>query len=510
MRRAALRWSAALAAAALVLTGCGGGGEEPAGAAGEYDPNAVFRYAVPGNPTSFDPRQSAPLDPVFLDVVYESLIERTPDGQLKPGLATGWSFSADNTVLDLELREGVTFHDGEKLDAAAAVASLEALRARGAQASALRTVEKVEATGPMSLRITFSEPSGYMINVLAGEAGIVVSPKAIDDPNLGTKPVGTGAFKLQSLEQGRVTFTRFDDYWNNEATTIAGIEMIAFSDEPTRLRAVVSGEVDGTTINAGQVREAKANGLTVVQGPNSTFNGMLLNTSRPELADPRVRKAIMHAIDRKAIADSLFDGGCTPTVQPFAEGFWPHVPEMSDVTPYYDPEKAKSLLAEAGHPNGISFDIVHGPNTTYQNLSQALQAQLREAGINVTVRPLEFTQMIEARRSGNFVATVALVQAGRPDPSQFVVDFYSPGGTYNPGGFSEPGIAELLSKSRASSDENERAAYTREIFQKVFDAGPPVIPVCAVQWVAAFRDGVTGFEVPRYGDYDFTKIKISR
>ncbi|MGI5132909.1 ABC transporter substrate-binding protein [Pseudonocardia sp. CA-107938] len=506
--RSGARCVAVAAAAALVLAGCGGG--QPSSAGGDFDPAAVFRYGVPGNPTSFDPRQSAPLDPVFLDVVYESLIGRTPAGEIKPGLATKWAFSADNTVLDLDLREGVSFHDGEKLDAAAAVASMEALRARGTQASALKTVAKVEATGPLSMRITFTQPAGYMLNVLAGEAGIVVAPKALQDPQLGTKPVGTGAFRLTSLEQGRVTFTKFDGYWDAARTTIGGIEMPIFADEPTRLRAVVSGQIDGTTISAGQVREAQARGLSLVKGPISQLNGILLNTSKGELGDPRVRKALMYAIDRKAIADSLFDGGCTPIVQPFAEGFWPNVPALNDVTPYHDVAKAKSLLAEAGHPDGISFEIVHGPNTTYQNLSQALQAQLAGAGIKATVRVLEFNQQIEARRTGNFTAMVSLMQAGRPDPSQFAVDFYSPGGNYNPGGFAVAGVPDLLARSRASSDSTERAALTQQIFADVFAAGPPVIPVCGVQWVAAFRQGVTGFEVPKFGDYDFPSIKISK
>lgn len=507
MSRTTMRLLAAVAASALVLAGCGGGGEGSS-SGGEFDPAAVFRYGVPGNPTSFDPRQSAPADPVFLDVVYESLIGRTPAGELIPGLATKWTFSADNTVLDLDLRDGVTFHDGAKLDAAAAVGSIEALRARGAQASVLKPVAKAEATGPLSMRLTFAQPAGYMINVLAGEAGIVVAPNALKDPQLGTKPVGTGAFRLTSLEQGKVTFTKFDGYWNAAATTIGGIEMPVFGDEPTRLRAVVSGQIDGTTISAGQVREAESSDLTLVKGPISQLNGVLLNTSKGELGDPRVRKALLHAIDRKAIADSLYAGGCTPIVQPFADGFWPNVPALNDVAPYHDVAKAKSLLAEAGHPDGISFELVHGPNTSYQNLAQALQAQLAEAGIKVKVQVQEQTRQVETRRTGNFTAMVTLLQAGRPDPSQFVVDYYSPGGTYNPGNFSIPGVPELLTKSRASSDSTERAALTQQIFADVFEAGPPVVPVCGVQWVAAFRDGVTGFEVPRFGDYGFASIKI--
>jgi len=501
----------ALAVSALLVTACGGGGggDEAGSAAAGFDREAVFRYGVPANPASFDPRRSSPLDPVFLDIVYESLIERNPAGEIEPGMATEWTFNADNTVLDLTLREGVTFHNGEKLDAAAAVASLDALRAEGSQSTALASVSAVEATGPDTMRITFTEPAGYMLSVLAGEAGIVVAPSGLNDPDLGTKPVGSGPFMLTGLQQGRITYARFDDYWNAAETSIAGVEMMVFNDEPTRLRAVVSGEIDGTTISPSQVREAESNGMSLVQGPNSTLMAMLLNTGQGDFANPLVRKALMYAVDREAITKNLLDGGCTPSVQPFVNGFWPSVPALQDVKPYHDVAKAKSLLAEAGFPNGLSFELLHGVNTSYQNLAQALQAQFAEAGITVTLRPLEHSQLVEARRTASFAASVALLQAGRPDPSQFIADFYNPGGTFNPGDFSVPGLPELLAQSRASSDSAEREELTQEIFADVFEAGAPVIPVCGVQWVAAFRDGVSGMEVPKFGDYGFASMKIS-
>ncbi|HYQ62456.1 ABC transporter substrate-binding protein [Actinophytocola sp.] len=508
MRQRPLRIVALLGAAVLALAGCGGGGSaETADSA--YDPNAVFKYGVPAMPTSFDPRLASPLDPVFLDVVYESLIGRTPAGKFEPGLATKWTFSDDQKSLTLTLREGVTFHDGEAFDSAAVVTSMNALKKSGAQAGSLKTVAAVQAVGKYSVKIDFSQPSGYMLNVLAGEAGIVVAPKALDSPDLATKPVGTGAFTLTGLQQGKITFAKFDKYWDAKKTTIGGIEMTVFSDEPTRLRSVVSGEMDGTTISAGQKKEAEANGLSIVQGPNSQIMGVLLNTKASEFGNPLVRKALMYAVDRKAISDSLFDGGCAPTVQPFAEGFWPNDPKLNDVAKYHDVAKAKDLLKQAGLPNGFSFELVNGPNTTYENLSQVLQAQLKEVGITASVRTLEFSQILQNRRTGNFAAATSLLQVGRPDPSQFVADFYVPGGSYNAGGFTVAGVTDQLAKARASSDEKERQGPMREIVGDVFDAGPPMIPVCGVLWVGAFRQGVTGFQVPKFGDYDFASVKIS-
>jgi ABC-type transport system substrate-binding protein len=275
------------------------------------------------------------------------------------------------------------------------------------------------------------------------------------------------------------------------------------------LRAVKSGQADGTSITPSQVKESEASGLTVIRGANSTFNGILLNTGADKLKDPKVRQAILYAVDRESISKNLYAGACAPAVQPFQEGFWGNVPELNDVKSFYDPAKAKQLLAEAGYPNGFEMVLEVGPNTSYQVLAQALQAQLQQVGIKVSIKVLEFQQMVNARRTGKFTATVSLLQAGRPDPSQFVAEFYLKGGLYNPGGFNLPGGEKLLAQARVSDDVTERAAPMREIFKKVVEVGPPVVPVCGVSYTAAFRKGVTGLDVPVFGDYDFDRVKIS-
>jgi ABC-type transport system substrate-binding protein len=509
VKRASVRSVGVIVTAGLVLAGCGSGTKgTPDGKTGGAGAGAILRYAVPGTPTSFDPRKSAPLDPLYLDIVYESLVKRTMAGALTPGLATAWRFGDGNRALTFTLRQGVTFQDGEKFDAAAVKASLDAYKKSGVLVGSLSALKKVDVLSPSEVKLTFSAPSGYMLNVLAGEAGMVVAPKALTDPDLGTKPVGTGPFKLTALQQGKISFRKYDGYWNVKSVGIGGIDMPVFADEPTRLRSVKSGQTDGTTIDADQIKEAEAAGLTVVKGPNTTLRGILLNTRQPKLNDPNIRKALLYAIDRDSINKSLYAGGCVPSVQPFQQGFWANAPALNDASSYYDVNKAKQYLAQAGVPNGFSMELEVGPNTSYQVLAQALQAQLKKVGINVSIKVYQFQQMIESRRTGKFNATVALLQAGRPDASQFVADFYTKGGLYNPGNFSVPGVDKLLAQARASENDTDRAPAMREIFTQALAAGPPVIPVCDVTYVAAYRKGVTGGAVSTVGDYDFANFKI--
>ncbi|MGN9781314.1 ABC transporter substrate-binding protein [Nonomuraea sp. ZG12] len=510
MKRASVTSIGVLAlATGLVLAGCGAGTGTSTRSSAAPESDAVFTWAVPGMPTSFDPRKSAPLDPIFLDAVYESLINRTPAGELGPGLATKWEFSDDNKVLTFTLRDGVTFHDGETYDAEAAKTSLEAFKKSGTLVGQLAILDKVEVTGPLELKLTFKEPAGYMLNALAGEAGIAVSPKALDAPDLVTKPVGTGPFTVTGLQQGKVSFTKFDGYWNVQAVGIGGMEMLVFNDESTRLRSVKSGQVDGSSISGEQIKEAEAAGLSIVSGPNTRFMGLLLNTKDKALSNPKVREALLYAIDREAINTNLEGGTCVPTVQPFPQSHWAATPDLKDTKPYYDVAKAKQLLAEAGYPNGFDMEIASGTTTSYQTLAQVVQAQLKQVGINASVKVYEFQQMINARRTGKYTSVVSGIQAGRPDPSQFIADFYLPGGSYNSGGYELPGGKELLAKVRASADDTERGAAMREAFNTVIKDGPPVIPICNMNYVAAFRKGVTGWQVPVLGDYDFTSVQVA-
>ncbi|MDQ7904034.1 ABC transporter substrate-binding protein [Phytohabitans sp. ZYX-F-186] len=505
-----LRRAAATLAIGLVA-GCGGtsGGDTPAGAGA--DQTAIFKYGIPGNPTSLDPRRSGPLDPIFLNNFYDSLVRRMPNGDLKPGLATEWTFTPDAKALEFTLRTGVTFQDGTPFDAGAVKANIEAAKQPpSVLVGALSAVSSVDVVSPTRVRLNLSVPGGHLVNTLAGEAGMMISPAKLASDDLKANPAGTGPYKLAGIADGKLSLRPWEGYWNKGAVKNGGIDMTVYSDESTRLRALRSGQSDGTTITPAQIAEAKSAGLTIITGPNTTFNGILLNTKQSEFGNPKVRQAISYAIDRKAISDSLYAGACVPSVQPYQKNFWAYNPALEYKDSYYDEAKAKALLAEAGLPNGFEFEMLVGPNTSYQQLGQAIQGQLEKVGIRMKLTVVEFTQMTSVRRTGKFAATVALVQAGRPDPSQFIADFYTTGGLYNPGNFSTPGVSELLTESRRTDDPASRAKPTQEIVAKVLEAGPPVIPVCGVAYVAAFRSGVSGLEVPINGDYDFSSVTIGR
>jgi len=503
---------AAAAAVAVVLTAgltaaCGDDGKSSSSGKGDQ----VLRWGSSSQPTSLDPRKSATFDPIFLTEVYDSLIRRTADGSFEPALATEWTLSDDATSLDLVLREGVKFQDGADFDAEAVKANIEASQEAGLTTStSLSVVEEVEVVDDLHAVLHFTQPSGQIVGVLAGEAGMMISPDALDNEDLATKPVGTGPFKVSTYNQSTLVYDKWDGYWDADAIALDRIEMTFLLDEEARLRALTSGQVDATPIRSNQKAEAESADLELTSGQAAFVYGVMLNTSRSELGNPLVRQALVHAIDRQAINEAFFDNDCDPLVQPYPSSHWAHVDGLEDSpSGAYDPDEARSLLAEAGLADGFDMEMFMGTAPTFQSVAQAIQAQLKEVGINVKLTAMENTALATARREGEFETSFASIQSGRPDPSQFVKDWYVEGGAYNPGGYSLDGIDELVSQTEASADDAERAGPMHEIVETVLADGPPMVPVCSALVVWAHSKAVKGLEIAVNYDYDFRNVSMA-
>lgn len=502
-----VRWklTALLAATTLVVTACAGGGEESTEGG-----DGVLRYGSSWKPTSLDPRQSASFDPIFLLTSYDALIHREADGSSAPGLATEWQLSDDALQLDLVLREDVTFQDGEVFDADAVAANIEDSSQEGkTTASTLSIIESVEVVDDTHVSLHLSSPGASLINALSGEAGMMISPAALGNEDLGTKPVGAGPFTLVSNTQAGLTYEKWDGYWDADSIALDGLEIKYLLDDPARTRALTSGQVDMAVLYGTQVKEVESAGKEVATGNAAYMFAFWLNAGVAPFDDPDVRRAMVHAIDREAINDAVFAGTCEAIVQPYSSGLWSHVDglEESDAGKY-DPERARELLADAGYPDGFDFTLLAGSSKIFGQAQEVMQAQLQEVGVNMSIDVREPTEVVTARRKGDFQASFAAIQPGRPDESQFLTDFFVPGGRNNPGGFSEPAINEPLAQLRLESDQDARQEPMHEIVTTLLDAGAPLQPLCSQEVIFAFDPKVKGVEVSVNYDYEFRNISI--
>ncbi|TQM01929.1 ABC transporter substrate-binding protein [Pseudonocardia kunmingensis] len=498
-----LTGAATAALVAAVLAACGGG--EPAG--GPAGGSGSFAWGYPTMASSLDPHHAGQFDIIFLNPIYDTLLRTDENGEFVPGLATEWDLSEDGRTLELTLREGVQFSDGAPMDAEAVRASLEHARDPSAStAGDIDVIETVEALDPTRLRLTMSEPGAHVLGALATEAGMVISPNALAAPDLARQPVGAGPYRLVSYTNDEVRYEAWDGYWDPGSVKTDRLEMLGLRDDSARLRALQSGQLDAAYLRPSQIEQIRSGGMELISRPRTLIYAVMLNVARSGLGDENVRRALMQAIDRRSIDVNLQNDGCEPTVQPFIEGYWPHVPGLGDrPEAWFDPDRARQLLAEAGHgpANPLRLTITSTNISQYQTIAEALQDQFAAVGIEAELRVVESTQSTATVRAGDFDAYVGPIDVGRPDPTTFVADYYLAGGAGNPGGFDLPGGQELLTQARLSTDTAARQEPMRQLLESAFAAGPPVVPICAPDNVIGTGNGVTGVVIPPFGTYEF-------
>lgn len=503
--RAARRVKGAVAVAltVAVLAGCG---SNEAGS-GQSGGSGSFAWGYPTMASSLDPHHSGQFDIIFLNPLYDTLLRTDENGEFIPGLATEWELSDDGRTLELTLREGVHFSDGSLMDAEAVRASLEHAREPSAStAGDVDVIETIEVVDSTHLRLTMSEPGAHVLGALATEAGMVISPNALTSPDLARQPVGAGPYRLVSYTNDAVHYEAWDGYWDPESVKTRKLEMLGLRDDSARLRALQSGQLDAAYLRPSQIEQIKSGGMELISRPRTLIYAVMLNVARSGLGAQNVRRALMQAIDRRSIDANLQNDGCEPTVQPFIEGYWPHVPGLDDrPEAQYDPQRAQQLLAEAGYgpANPLRLTITSTNISQYQTIAEALQDQFAAVGVEAELRVVESTQSTATVRAGDFDAYVGPIDVGRPDPTTFIADYYLSGGSSNPGGFDLPGGQELLVEARVSTDTAARQAPMLQLIESAFAAGPPVVPICAPDNVIGARRGVTGVVIPPFGTYEF-------
>lgn len=497
-------WTLVAATVCLLLSACGAGAQS-----GGADSGGILHYGT-YQPTSLDPRKSGPLDTLFLEPVYDSLITRTPDGKFQPGLATEWSFSDGGTVMALTLRQGVRFQDGTAFDADAVRKNIISAQAKGTMHSVeLQLIKSVDVVDPQHVRLNLDTPGAQLVGVLAGEAGMMVSPAALNNPDLGTNPVGAGPYKVVKNEQNEIVYQAWDGYWAKDTVKNKGLDFTINADANTLFRALQSGQLDAVGILASQAKQAKSAGLNVLATPTTSLWQVVLNVRNPVLANPKIREAITHAIDRQAISDNMTAGTCVATVQPFGKGFVGHNDALDDPKLGFDLAQAKDLVAQANVGPIPPLVLSVSSSTQQQQLGSILQAELSAIGIPVKVEVLDQAALTAKRVKGDIDMAVSLTPTARPDPIVYVADSYVRGGSDNPGGFSEDSVEQLLRTAEGTGDDGARGAALAQLSAAVYQAGQPVVPICSTTFHFAYRNGVSGLKGPALNDFDWAGVSVS-
>lgn len=515
MRLKSTMRTAAVAVVVLAVTAaCAGGGATGAQGGGTPDPTATFTWAFSVGPSTLDPHDgTSQRDLNTLWPVYDRLTLVNERGEIEPMLAQSWELAADGSTFTLHLRPGVTFSDGAPLTAEAVKLSLERgmTKARSTDFRELDAIiGSINPVDDLTVKLNLEGPGGVLPTLLGSRTGMIVSPLALNNPDLARAPVGAGAMVLVESDPGvRYVYERRPDYWNPEAYKFAKLVVLIQPDDSTRLNAVRSGQIDATNVRETQVDEASAGGLQIVSGVRIPFYSLAMNTARSEFEDKRVRQALSMAIDRGSISDSIFDGLCTPTVQPFPEGYFAHGDDtQTQGWGEYNPEKAKELLREAGLPNGFEFTAIVPTVTGYQTLAEVLKEQLAAIGVRMNLQPVDSAQAPSMYASGGSDGAVSSY-SGDVDPSIYYSSTYLRGAR-NPGGQISPEVERLQGQALQSEDPAVRGRVYNELLGAVFEQGLNEIPICFLGGNIAGQTDVSGLEAYVTGMYDFRDVTVSK
>jgi peptide/nickel transport system substrate-binding protein len=343
--------------------------------------------------------------------VWDHLIYRDPKtNEYKPSLATAWKWVDDKT-LELDLRQGVKFHNGEPFDADDVVYTINFVTNpdnKVTAASNVTWIAKAEKVEPYKVRLVLKKPFPAALEFLAGPIPIYPNEyyAAVGPKGMNEKPVGTGPYKVTEHQPGRlVRFERNKDYFKDSPKpqpTIEKLELRLIPDRDTQAAELMAGGLDWTyNVQADQAEKLKTlPNLDATAGETMRIAFLHFNPSDkspvPAMRDVRVRRAISHAIDREEILKNIVGGGgrvinvhCFPTQFGCDDSQAPRYA--------YDPAKAKALLAEAGFANGFDMDFFAFRD---RQQAEAIIGYLRAVNIRVSLRYVQAVAARDAMREG--------------------------------------------------------------------------------------------------------------
>ena len=401
-----------------------------------------------------------------------------------PQLATGYEWSADSRTLTIKLRTDVTFHDGEKLDAAAVKFNIERHKtmAGSNRSGELRPVTSVDVVDPATVKLNLSAPFAPILAALADRAGMMVSPKAAkaEGANFGAHPVCAGPFKfVDRVAQDKISFERFPNYWNKANVHFDKVVYTPIIDPTVRLANLRSGQFDVIErVAPSDIDKLKQDkNLKIARITEIGYQGITINLGKSEQAqknplgkDAKVREAFELSLDRAGIVQVVMDNEATvgnQWVAPSNAFYAKNVP-----VPKRDIARAKALLKEAGVPNP-TFTLVTPTTADAQRLALVVQAMTKEAGFTVKIQSTEFATSLNMADKGDFEAYV-LAWSGRADPDGNVYSFDACKQPLNYAGYCVPEVDELLNASRTQRDAADRKKTYEQIAARVLKDRPIV------------------------------------
>ncbi len=434
----------------------------------ELQRGGTLTVALNSDIIGIDPHgASAGVDRNVYTSVYNGLVTVDKDLNIVPDLAESWETPDDKTYV-FKLRPNVTFHDGSPCDAAAVKWNFDWILDEtnaSPRRPELIDVQEVTVVDPLTVRIGLKNPFAPFLAIISDRAGYIVSPTARQQygKDYPRNPVGTGPFRfVEWVKDDHVTFRRFEEYFEEGVPYLDELRYRPIPDATVALTELKTNNVDFLyTVDPKDVEDIKAtNGLAYLEALGVGYQGLWINTAKDPLANKALREAVALAVDREALFAAAYFGVGQIADGPIPPSSWAFDPNYQGRT--RDLEQAKAKLAEGGQPNGFPMVLKVANTPLGQKITQIVQANLKEIGINAEIQTLEFGALLEAGEQNDFDA-LSLGWSGRIDPDGNIQPIFHSEGAFNYGRYNNPEVDRLIAEGRQTTDREARARIYQEI-----------------------------------------------
>ena len=503
LRRKATGLAAVSVLAGMAITACGGGssGSTTSGSASQ---GGTLTIATPSGITTLNPIENGTGIPnqQFLQPAYDSLIIRSPSGQLVPELATAWSYSDGNRKFHMTLRSGVKFSNGQPMTAQSVADWIMWFKkSNGLFSSRFADVTSVTVSGPLTLTMNLSQSdAAWPTSFVQDRYGFVVCPQGIANPKmLGTQTCGAGPYALdpsQTVSGTKYVYTPNKYYWNKPAVHWQKIVVQAISDPNAVVAAMASGQVNVAVGSSQTASAAKSAGQSVVSAPELWDALEILDRGdTPPLGNVKVRQALEYAVNRGAVTKAVFGQYAQPNTSMLVSGLPGYSASLG--TQYtYDPAKATALLAQAGYPHGFTIDMLTFNRNGLENtLAQAIVPYFAAVGVQLKLdeQPPGSAQLIPGLLAKKWPALMFFGQAEAPNlltQEQLLPE----SGVLNPYKYTDQHLISLYNQYNAAVGTQAQEAILQQM-QDYIDNQAYYVTFSVSDMVYFHSSNVTGVDV---------------
>lgn len=473
----------------LTLDACGMTKANTPGSSGSH--SAVLNAAFERPIISLDPHGDSDVDEGTLLAcrhIFDPLVIRE-GSNIKPNVAKSWD-QPDPRTWVFHLRDDVKYSDGTPLIADDVKACLERVAASDTpQASLWEALDSVEATDPHTVTIKTKTPLGTTLSNLT--LLFIVPASKLKQKNFFNKPIGSGPFKVASFTASdHVNLEANKSYWGS-TPRLSTLNLPYIPETSTRLTSLKTGDVDITwSIPPDQMASMQsAAGVKVVATPSYVYYFNWFNCGRPPFDDARVRQAMWHAIDVNSVVKSLFGSTAQVMDAPIPSTVFGYAAQQ----PYsYDPAKARQLLAEAGHPHGLSTSMMWCRDIAPQirSVAEAFNSYWTKVGVHVKLQELEQAEWLKRLLALDWDMDLQNNSVTTGDADYTLGRLYT--STANRMGYSNPKLDRILNGARSTTDQSHRQQLYSQACEIIWDDAVGIFPL-QIKATYGLQASVKGF-----------------